>query len=143
MRRRLCVAGVVGMLLILASGWALAKQGVVKTRDGQTYEGEITEKSGTIIINRNGIETRVTQNNVASLTYPEDFDKQFGERLAQLDKKDSAGRIKLAREAFDNGRYTLARDVLEEVLTIDPNNSDAAQMRETAMAQIRLERAKQ
>jgi len=31
----------------------------------------------------------------------------------------------------------------EEVLTIDPNNSDAAQMRETAMAQIRLERAKQ
>ena len=135
---------VVGVLLIGgAVGVALAKQGVVKTRNGQSYEGDITEKGDLVIVNNRGIETRINKSNIESVTFPEDFDKQFGQRLAKLEKNDARGRIALAREAFENGRYRLARDVLEEALTIDPNNADAAQFRETVMAQIRLERAKQ
>jgi hypothetical protein len=135
------LASLLGVLLSLSV--ALARQGVVKTRNGQTYEGEVEEKAGVVTVTNRGIQTRIAQSDVASLSYPEDFDKQFAAKLAKLEKGDSRGRIALAREAFNNGRYKLSRDVLEEVLASDPNNAEAAELRDTVMAQIRLERLKQ
>ncbi len=136
--------GVVGLICcILTASVALARQGVVKTKNGQTYEGDVEEKSDGVIINIKGIQTRIAQVNVASVNYPEDYDKQLADKRAKLEKTDVKGRIALARDAFNNKRYVPARDILEEALTVDPNNTEASELRDTTMAQIRLERSRQ
>ncbi|HEX8522502.1 MAG TPA: hypothetical protein VF669_09625 [Tepidisphaeraceae bacterium] len=134
------VAVVVLTVWLAAATVALAKQGVVKTRNGQTYEGDVEEKNDGLIVTSRGIQTRIAQRDVVSVVYPEDFDKQLADRRAKLAKDDVRGRMTLAREAFNNKRYTVTRDLMEETLTIDPNNTDAAELRGNAMAQIRLER---
>jgi hypothetical protein len=132
------------MLCVLTASAALAKQGVVKTKNGQTYEGDVEEKSdGSVVVTIKGIQTKMARSDVSSVSYPEDYDKQLADKRAKLDKADVKGRIALARDAFNNKRYTECRDILEEALVIDPNNTEANDLRETAMAQIRLERAKQ
>src|SRR5437667_12768755 len=104
---------VLGLLIISLVTAAFARQGVVKTRNGQTYEGDIEEKTDGVIVTSRGIQTRVTTNNIASVDYQKQ-DPKFQERLDKLDKNDVKGRIKLAREAFDAGQYIFARDVLEQ-----------------------------
>jgi hypothetical protein len=136
--------GVVGLICcILTASVALAKPGVVKTKNGQTYEGEVEEKPDGVVVTIKGIQTRIAQRDVSSVNYPEDYDKQLAEKRAKLDKTDVKGRIALARDAFNNKRYIPARDILEEALTVDPNNTEANELRDTTMAQIRLERSRQ
>src|SRR4051812_24017026 len=79
----------------------LAKPGVVKTVDGQTYNGEVEEKVETVNVTIRGIATAVPRTKIASITYPEagGYDKEFNDKLAKLDKKDAAGRLALGREA--------------------------------------------
>jgi tetratricopeptide (TPR) repeat protein len=138
---RLAGLGLLVILLVIG-GSALARQGVLKTRNGQTYEGDIEEKSDGAVITTKGIQTRVPKANIDSITY-EKKDPQFQQRLDKLDKNDVNGRVKLAREAFDAGEYIFARDALEQALTIDPNNAEADRLRQTVLAQIRLQHAKE
>src|SRR5438132_1990813 len=117
-----------GALTLLATSILLAKPGVVITRDGQRLEGEITEKTDSVVISIRGIETAVPRDNIASLTYSEPFEKQFQDRLAKLDPKDVKGRLELARWAFDQKQYSTARDACEAALAIDPNNREAVEL---------------
>src|SRR5207249_3947109 len=114
--KRCCL---LGMALAVAVGsLLLAKPGVVVTKDGQRLEGEITEKTDTVIVSIHGIETTISRENLASLTYSEPFEKEFQDRLAKLDPKDVKGRLELARWAFDQKQYTAARDACEAALAI-------------------------
>jgi hypothetical protein len=144
-RRGVCVWFLSGICATAVfAGDTFAKPGAVKTREGQTYEGEIEEKDAdTVVVNSRGIKTTITRNRIASIDYAQDFEKQFRDRMAKLAPNDAAGRLQLAREAFDARQYALARDAAEAARQIDPNNTDATSMLETTQSQIRLERAQQ
>src|SRR5947207_30068 len=106
------VGGSLFLLITFSSGWLLAKQGVVTTRDGQRVEGDINEKADEVVVTSHGVNTVIARDNIASLQYSEAFEKQFQDRLAKLDPKDVNGRIELARWALSQQQYNAARDVL-------------------------------
>ena len=138
--------GVVVLLLCgLSAGVAFAKPGVVKTRDGQTYSGEIDETNPeTITVTSSAnIPTAIPRNRVASMEYSADFEKKFRDRLSKLPPTDAPGRLKLAREAYENRQYVLAREAAEDARRIDPNNGEAADLVNSIQSQIRLERMQQ
>jgi len=138
MTRRLTLTAV----LLLGASILLAKPGVVTTKDGQRLEGEITEKSDSIVVNIRGIDTAVPRDNVTSIAYAEPFQKEFQERLAKLDPKDVKGRIDLARWAFDQKQYQAARDACEAALAIDPNSREAVDLQNLVRSQMRMEQGK-
>ena len=129
----------------LGAATLLAKPGVVKTRDGQTYSGEIDETNpdSITVTNAAKIPTAIPRSRIASIEFSADFEKQFRDRLSKLDAKDVPGRLKLAREAYDNRQYVLARDTADEARRIDPNNAEAADLVNLINSQIRLERQQQ
>src|SRR5688500_9203791 len=74
-----------------------AKPGIVKTRDGQTYEGDVTEEGTTVTIATRRVPVVIQRGDVESIQYTGTFDEQFAERIAKLDPKDAAGRVTVAR----------------------------------------------
>lgn len=143
MRRHLWLASACAGMLGIGAMIAVcqARQGVVRTKAGLTIDGDVTEKDDSVVIVSHGVQTVINRDDLLSVSYPADFDQQFKERLAKLDAKDVKGRIELARWAFDNRQYPLARDVLDQAQGIDPNNADANQLMTTVQTQIRLERS--
>ena len=138
--KRCCLLGMTVALAIASV--LLAKPGVVITRDGQRLEGEITEKTDSVVVSIRGIETAVPRDNIASLTYSEPFEKQFQDRLAKLDPKDVKGRLELARWAFDQKQYSAARDACDSALAIDPNNREAVDLENLVRGQMRMEQSR-
>ena len=116
----------------------LAKPGVLKTRDGRTLEGEITDTPESMIVKRGTIEVRVAHTDVAGVRYTEAADV-FTPRINELKPDDTAGRIALAREAFRAGQYSTARKLADEVLAKEPNNKQAVDLLNTIRRQIMLE----
>jgi hypothetical protein len=143
-RRGICVWLLCGLsATVVFTRAASARPGVVKTTDGQTYDGEVDDKGGeTVTVTVHGIVTRVERTRVASIAYPDDFQREFNDRMAAFGPRDMAGRLKLARDAFDQKQYVLARQAAESAREIDPNNPDAAALLDTITSQMRLERAK-
>lgn len=117
-----------------------AEQGVVTLKDGHKMEGDVTEKEDTVIVTIRGIQTQLKRSEVQSIAYIESLDKEYQQRLEKLDPKDVQGRLQLARWAFDNHRYDLARDAVEKALAIDPNNEEATTFLELIQRQRALER---
>ena len=143
MRTRIGVLCGCCAVLCLATTLLLGRTGVVKTRDGQTIEGEITEQAQTITVTRRRIPIVISRGDVESIEYPTGtVQEQFDKRLGSLDDKDVAGRIALARWAFDQDQYLLSRQALESALTIEPTNREASALLENVRMQIRLERTK-
>lgn len=119
-----------------------AEPGIVKTKDGVTYQGEIKDRGENVVITIHGVDTVIPKSNVASIERPGSYAEDFRTRMNKLDPKDVPGRIALAREAFEKRQYDLSRQALEDALVIDPGNADAARLLETVQSQIRLERQK-
>jgi hypothetical protein len=117
-----------------------AEPAVVKTRDGTSYEGDVEQQGDNVIITIHGVRTVIQKSNVESIQPAGDYQKMFRERIEKLAADDAAGRIALAREAFDRRQYDLSRDTLENALAIDPNNAEASRLLNTVQSQIRLER---
>src|SRR5688500_11268749 len=130
-------------LLLVLAALLHAKPGVVKTTDGQTYEGDVTEEGTTVTVKTRKVPIVIQRANIQAIEYLGTLDEQFNQRIARLDAKDANGRVTVARWAFDQGRYDLARQALESALTLEPNNRDANAMMDSVRLQIRLERAKQ
>ena len=130
-----------GTVVLLAAAVLMAKPGVVKTPDGATYQGDVTTSDTSVTVtNKNGIETTLDRRNVASIEYLASPAEEFQQRISQLKPDDVDGRIQLARWAYDNRQYALARDALDAALKIDPNNRAATDMLDTVQRQVRLER---
>lgn len=133
--------GMVVVVLALLASVAGGRQGVVQTRQGQTIEGDITEKPDSVVINVRGIEMEVQRGDITSLTYTGDLDEQYRQRLEGLESGDVAGRLQVGRWAFDNRRYDLARDAAERALSIDPNSREAVDFLQLIRQQQQLEQA--
>jgi len=134
-----------GRALMLAVGLAsvaMARQGVVKTSDGRTIEGDVVENPDAVTITRRGIDTVVPRGQVAVIEYGGDAEAALRARLDALDAKDFDGRIKLAREAFEGRKYEVARDAIESALIINPNSREAVDFSQMIRRQMQLEAAK-
>jgi hypothetical protein len=131
-------------LLGLSATIVFARPGVVKTKDGQTYDGDIDDKDpDALIVTVKGIKTRIERSRIATVQYPTGTPAQgFADRLARLGPKDVNGRMALAREAFNAHDYATARTAVDQALNIDPNNADAVAFAETIRSQMRLETAR-
>ncbi len=132
------------VVLGLSATVSFARPGVVKTRDGQTYDGDIDDKDpDALLVTVKGIKTRIERSRIASVQYPTGTPAQgFADRLAKLGPRDVAGRMALAREAFNAHDYATARTAVDQALAIDPNNADAVAFAETIRSQMRLEAAR-
>src|SRR5215212_5926074 len=108
-------------LMVAGSAWA--KNGVVTTKDGKSFEGEVTEKGEVVtIIMKGNIPVKMNRANVADITYVASNKDQFDQRMAKLGKNDSNGRVELAKWALDKKEYDLALDALDSAIAINPNN---------------------
>lgn len=118
----------------------LAKPGIVRTRDGRTLQGDITETDAGVTIETKGIRFSIHQANVESIVYQENIEDQLRQRLEQLGPQDFEARMRLAREAFDARLYELARTAVDQALQIEPNSREAVTLMDTIQNHLRLER---
>lgn len=138
LRRSLLIGG---LTLVFAAGPLWSKPGVVTTKDGASFAGDVRTDEGFVYItNKSGIETKLDRRNVASIVDVANAEEQFTKTLASLAPTDIDGRMKLARSAYDNRQYADARKALDSVMQIDPNNAAASEMLSTIEKQMRLER---
>jgi hypothetical protein len=127
----------------LSASVLLAKPGVITTKDGRTFEGDVDEHDAeTVIVTIHGGQTKFARADVTKIEYHDSALDQFNARLAKLEAKDVQGRIDLARWAFDQQQYDLSRQALEQAVAIDPKNKEAQDLLDTVRSQIRLERVK-
>jgi hypothetical protein len=132
----------IAIVLFVSSSMLLAKPGVVKTKSGHTYYGEVTrDPDGTVIVTIRGVETRVPGADVDLVTdQAGDFKQDFENRRRLLDPKDPAGFIELAHFALDNREFLMANEAVEQALKADPTNKDAMALRDTIRQEARADR---
>ncbi len=126
----------------IIAGVVLARPGVVVTRDGSKYQGDVTEKTDSVVVTIHDVDTTLQKTNIDSITYTDSFDQQYKDRMAKLDPKDAGGRVEIARWALEQGQYAKAREAADSAQQIDPNNSDAADLQTLINSQERLDSAK-
>ena len=140
-RRRFSMVPFAALLfggIALFTAPAGAAPGVVVTHTGARYEGDVTERLDDVVVTIRGVQTIIQRGDVASITFTESFDQQFKERLARLESNDIESRIALARWAMEREQYIAARDVLDQVLQIDPNHGEADELATIVRGQLRL-----
>jgi hypothetical protein len=124
---RWCWVGVV--LLVALTGILVAKPGVIKTTDGRSLEGDIDDTGGTSVnITTHGVTISVDRTDIDTITYTDDLESEFNNRMATLAPTDITGRLDLARWALDHQQYSLAQQAADSANTIEPGNPDVATM---------------
>jgi len=131
------------LLILLCTTVLLARPGVLKTKSGETYNGEIKDDGDSYTVTVDKVDSQIPKSDVASVSYNDTIDEEFSQRMAGLGPKDAEGRVQVARFAFDNGRNDLAIQALSVALQIDPENADAASMLKTVQAQQGMEQNRQ
>src|SRR5688572_23351700 len=86
---RLLACGL-GLCAVLWSSAALAKRGVVKTRDGRTLEGEVIERPDQVLVNVKGIVTTLNRDNVASIETFDSIEQQLEAKRKAMPKNPTA-----------------------------------------------------
>jgi hypothetical protein len=138
MLRRWLVSGL--SVALLASA-LLAKPGVVTNRQGETFNGDVTEDDKFVYINGAGGQIKLDKRNIASVVYADTIDDQYAAKHAKLAANDVKGRMDLAQWANDNNRADLAVAALTEARKIDPMNKDAARALDAAEQQVQMDQA--
>lgn len=123
----------------IAASAALAERGVVKATNGLSYEGDLQETPTQIIIKRNKTEVRVERADVLSIHYLSGDAEEINREWNRLKKDDAPGRVALATQACERGQYELARSIVTEAMSIDPNNREAVELQEIIRRQVVME----
>jgi tetratricopeptide (TPR) repeat protein len=121
------------LILCLLSTSLFARPGTIRTKDGRTIEGDITDKGteGAVISTRAG-QITIRADEIAEIQYGSNIKEAYEKRLAALPKDAGArAHVDLARWLYENKEYELARKELDTALTLDPNNEDATVLRQT------------
>ena len=142
MNRRLWWIGAAA--ICLSTSLLMARQGVVRTRDGKTIEGDIEEKPDQVIVNLHGIRTAINRDNIdGQVEYFDNIEARYKDKVAKLPKKPAAAdHLAIARWLYDVKSYDLALQEIEEARKIDPNSADAATLEQTIISQRRIEKAR-
>lgn len=128
-----------GLAAVALASAVWARPGIVKTNDGQTFDGDVSEQDDQVVVDRKGIHTTIPRERIRSLSYADSIDQEYRRRLNKLTRYDVPGRLELAHWLFDNKAYDLAAQVLEEARQIQPHNVDIADMLRTLQRQVDLD----
>jgi hypothetical protein len=135
-RRRVALAfvwfGIAGLTSL-----AIARPGLVTTHDGQTFEGDVVEVGDQVRIDRKGLSSTLNRRQIQSIDYAT-YAERFARDLAALQADDVAGRVTLARQAFDRGEYDLSMTAVGGALDIDPLDRDARRLHSVVQRQMTL-----
>jgi hypothetical protein len=129
------------VLVLGLASMLLARQGIVRTQDGRTLEGDVDESAGpqgTVTITIHGVAVALPRSDIASIEYPKDVTQEFNERLAALDATDARGRAQLARWALARGQFALARKAADAAQRLAPNDPEIQTLQDTIEAQQRM-----
>jgi hypothetical protein len=146
MNRRIPVGALLVALGVLAlTSFASAKNGIVRTKDGRTIEGDVTDKGNDGVTIKTRIATvTLAKDDVQSITYAENIQEAYEQRLKALPKDATARHhIDIARWLFENREYQLARKELDKALALDPNSAEAATFKQTVARTEALDRGRQ
>jgi hypothetical protein len=136
MRGLACLALLAGSA---AAGVAWARIGTVTTITGERYDGDVVERGDEVVVTMKGNIPITRKRNEVQIEYAASTAEQFQQRLAKLDKKDSNGRVELARWAIDRREPDLALDALDEAIDVNPSNEDAIMLRTVVEKQRRIQ----
>ena len=129
-----------GILVCLSTSVLLAKPGIVKTHDGRTLEGDVTERADGVIVSIRGISSTIARDNIESVTYTGTIEEQYKKKLEALPATPTAkDHIDIARWLFDSKSYELARKEADAALRLDANSAEANTLYSTIQSQLRLE----
>ncbi|HEV8606644.1 MAG TPA: tetratricopeptide repeat protein [Tepidisphaeraceae bacterium] len=126
-----CVVG--GLLVCLLSASVLARPGTVRTKDGRSIEGDITDRgdNGAMITTKAG-QITIKADEIAGIEYGGTIKEAYERRVAALPKDAGArSHFEIARWLYDNKEYELARKELDTAISLDPNYADAVMLRQT------------
>ena len=128
-------------LLLLSTSLLLARQGSVRTRDGRTIEGDITEKGTEVQITTKAGSITLKTDEVSNITYAASVREQYEQKLKALPKDaGTKAHYDLARWLYDQREYDLARTEVNRAIELDPNNADAITLRATIERQAQMQR---
>ena len=122
-----------GLLLCLLCTPLLARPGTIRTKDGRSIEGDITDRGaeGATISTRAG-QITIRADEIAEIQYGGSIKEAYEKRVAALPKDAGArAHFEIARWLYDNKEYDLARKELDTAIAMDPNFEDAITLRQT------------
>jgi hypothetical protein len=125
MKNRSTLDGTSLAAAVLLLACAIAAPGladVVRLKNGQSLEGDVTEAGGQVTIRSAGGTIGFPTSIVASIERGDSVEKQAIERLQALGPTDVEGRVELALELEEKGATTLAQRIYESVLDRDPDH---------------------
>ena len=125
-----------GAVILAMSSALVARQGVVRTQDGQTIEGDVNETAtaDSVSVTIHGTQVLLPRSDIASIDYGGDL-QEFDKRFAGLAPTDVRGRLELGRWALERNLYEAARRAAEDVRRIEPDNAEAALLLKTIQSQ--------
>ncbi len=135
---------VCGILLGAMVSVAMARQGVVKTKDGRSIEGDVVDAGadGVNITTKAGAVT-IARAEVESIQYTVNIREVYQQRLAALPKDAGAkAHLELARWLYESKAYDLAAKEIDAALAIDASSSDAQMLRTSIRRAIDFERSR-
>jgi hypothetical protein len=129
------------MVLLLVASVCLAKSGAVRTKDGRTIEGDVTDNGDTVVVALKAASITMPRSDIDSITYAASIEEQYQQRRAALPGGAGAkSHVDLARWLYDNKAYALARQEASTALELDPNSADAFVLRQTIDRAIEWEK---
>ena len=151
------------VLMLVVALTVSARPGKVVTKDGKTWEGDVTEnvQQGRVNVVINGQTHTFIRSNVDRIDYSEAApdtatnpgqsqpqpggtmtaeEQEYHKRRAAIANNDVNRLLQLARWAFDRQQYDLAHDAAQDARSADPRSQEAADLLRTIEAQRRLNR---
>jgi hypothetical protein len=132
------------LVLSFPASLALAKQGVVRTKDGRSIEGDINDKGadGASVMTKAGSIT-IARDDISEISYSANIQEEYEARVKALPKPRTAkDHFGLARWLYEQRAYELARKETDAALALDANFADAVTLRQTIDRQIAWDRTK-
>lgn len=135
---------VMALVIVVWNGNTWSKTGMVKTTDGRTLEGDITDKGAEGVAVRTKVgSVTIARAEVASITYFDSIEEAYKQRVAQLPKPPAVkDHLELARWLYDVRAYDLARVEVGKAMILDPNSADADNLRKAIERTAMIERTK-
>jgi hypothetical protein len=116
-----------------------ARQGIVRTQDGSSYEGDVNEQAtpdGTSVdVTHRGATMTIRRSNIVSIEYTDSSRAAFEKQLNALAPTDVQGRLGLAQYELERQQFDLARRAALSAQQIDPRNFDITILLNTIQAQ--------
>lgn len=95
---------------------AWARDAVVATSDGRTFEGEVLHEDGSFVtLSVSGIRVKISRTDIVEIQYKQTIEQQYAQRRVLLTDEDVDGRYELAYWLYEKTSYKLASQELADL----------------------------